>query len=185
MQRGIGEPKWNTDGSAYMQGWGRPQDDGPALRAASLCRLANMLLDDGRPDLVTLVRTKLYDSVLPTQSLIKTDLEYVSHNWSYPCVDLWEELSGYHFYTRMVQRGSFGWGKPGHRSATAGPPPGTASRRPHSRAAILAHWDTGRGFLRVTLDQVGKDYKSSGLDIAVILGVLHANTPGRYVPRAR
>ena len=104
MGRGLGEPKFNTDGTPYNCNWGRPQDDGPALCAASLCRLANLFLDDGSPQLNTLVRTKLYDSVLPTNSLIKKDLEYVSHNWGSPCIDLWEESYGNHFYTSLVQR---------------------------------------------------------------------------------
>ena len=99
---GLGEPKFNTDGTVYQCGWGRPQNDGPALRAASLCRLANLLLDDGRSDLVQLVKTKLYDGT--SNSLIKKDLEYVSHNWGNACVNLWEEVGGNHFYTRIVQR---------------------------------------------------------------------------------
>lgn len=30
---GLGEAKYNVDGSAFTGGWGRPQRDGPALRA--------------------------------------------------------------------------------------------------------------------------------------------------------
>ena len=29
---GLGEPKFNVDGSAFTGSWGRPQRDGPALR---------------------------------------------------------------------------------------------------------------------------------------------------------
>ncbi len=31
--RGLGEAKYEVDGSAFTGGWGRPQRDGPALRA--------------------------------------------------------------------------------------------------------------------------------------------------------
>jgi glucoamylase len=41
-------------------GWGRPQTDGPALRATVLIKYANMLLDAGSTSYVT---SKLYDSL--------------------------------------------------------------------------------------------------------------------------
>jgi glucoamylase len=104
LGRGLGEPKFNTDGSAFTGDWGRPQDDGPALQALTLTKFANYLLDSGEPDQVTLVKTKLYDSTLPTNALIKRDLEYISHNWPLTSFDIWEEVRGHHFYTRMVQR---------------------------------------------------------------------------------
>ncbi|MGA2706556.1 MAG: glycoside hydrolase family 15 protein [Isosphaeraceae bacterium] len=183
--RGLGEPKFITDGSPIQCGWGRPQNDGPALRAASLCRLANRLLDSGQPDLVTLVKTKLYDSVLPTNSLIKRDLEYVSHFWGDSCIDLWEESGGHHFYTRMVQRRALRDGAVLARRLTDG---GAADFYSAQAAAlenaIQGHWDPGRGLLIGTLDMEGprdnnnNNYKTSGLDVAVALGVLHANTPG-------
>src|SRR5581483_6044551 len=52
----------------------------------------------------TATAMKLYDGKMPTDSVIKTDLEYVSHHWSDPSCDLWEEVAGDHFYTRMAQR---------------------------------------------------------------------------------
>jgi glucoamylase len=33
---GLGEPKFNADESAFTGSWGRPQRDGPALRATAL-----------------------------------------------------------------------------------------------------------------------------------------------------
>lgn len=33
---GLGEPKFMIDGSAFTGPWGRPQRDGPALRAIAL-----------------------------------------------------------------------------------------------------------------------------------------------------
>jgi len=35
---------------------------------------------------------------------IKTDLEYVAHNWQENSFDLWEESNGDNFFTKMVQR---------------------------------------------------------------------------------
>src|SRR3954469_8561082 len=42
---GLGEPKFRVDGSVFSAPWGRPQNDGPALRSITLCRWANLLLD--------------------------------------------------------------------------------------------------------------------------------------------
>ena len=33
---GLGEPKFNIDGTRFNGAWGRPQRDGPALRAIAL-----------------------------------------------------------------------------------------------------------------------------------------------------
>ena len=35
-------------------------------------------------------------------SVIKADLDYVLNNWNSPCCDLWEEVYGFHFFTRLV-----------------------------------------------------------------------------------
>ena len=47
---------------------------------------------------------KLYDGKEPSSSVIKADLDFVSNHWQDPCFDLWEEVNGTHFYTRMQQR---------------------------------------------------------------------------------
>jgi glucoamylase len=41
---GLGEPKFNVDMSAYTGSWGRPQRDGPALRAIILIDFGNWLI---------------------------------------------------------------------------------------------------------------------------------------------
>lgn len=95
---GLGEPKFYVDGSAYGLSWGRPQTDGPALRALTLIRWAHIKLDEGQAEFVS---EKLYSKDF--NSLIKADLEYVSHNWKLPTFDLWEEVKADHFFTSMVQ----------------------------------------------------------------------------------
>jgi glucoamylase len=180
MGRGLGEPKFNTDGSAFQGDWGRPQDDGPALRAVVFIRLANNLLDGGQADQVALVKTKLYQNTLPSSSVIKRDLEYVSHNWQNTCFDPWEEVSGNHFYTRMVQRRAL---REGAALANRLNDPGAANWYNQQAAAIEAalnnHWDATKGYLVATLNRDGGlDYKTSNLDTAVVLAVLHSHIPG-------
>src|SRR5262249_13604179 len=48
---GLGEPRFDADGTVYQK-WGRPQNDGAALRALTLIRWANLLLDQNQTDQV-------------------------------------------------------------------------------------------------------------------------------------
>ncbi len=125
-----GEPKFEIDGNLYTGPWGRPQDDGPALRALFLSYLANECLDNPANGLdEDFVRQKLYyrpnsDEKAYTQGdLFKMgpmnrDLEYItmlfckkdssgqivmnpeSHD---VCIGLWEILNADHFFTEMAQ----------------------------------------------------------------------------------
>jgi glucoamylase len=175
---GLGEPKFHVDGTAFTDPWGRPQNDGPALRAIALIRFAHHLLDAGDE---ASVRGSLYDAVLPPQSVIKADLEYLSHHWRDPCFDYWEEEQATHFATRMAQRRAL---LDGAELAHRLNDPKAASWYRRQAAAIGAelelHWDVDAGHLRQSISHVGGyDYKTSGLDAAVILGALHAGVPGR------
>lgn len=41
---GLGEPKFNVDETAFTGSWGRPQRDGPALRATALIDFGQWLI---------------------------------------------------------------------------------------------------------------------------------------------
>lgn len=41
---GLAEPKFNVDMSPYTGDWGRPQRDGPALRATAMIDFGNWLI---------------------------------------------------------------------------------------------------------------------------------------------
>lgn len=98
----LGEPKYYMDSRPYAGSWGRPQNDGPALRALALTRMAFILLKEDED----YVKTHLYRGGLePSQmGAIKLDLEYIAHHWQDENYDLWEEVYGHHFFNRMVQR---------------------------------------------------------------------------------
>lgn len=168
---GLGEPKFNVNGSAFNDKWGRPQNDGPALRAIALIRFARQLLAENQVDYV---RARLYDGKAPTQTVIKADLEYVSHQWQAPSYDIWEEVKGDHFFTRFVQRRALIEGASLARQLGD---PGAAtwyqSQADSIRDDMGRFWDGGRGYIDATLDRVdGLASKVSDLDSAVILGVL-------------
>jgi glucoamylase len=176
--RAIGEPKFNLNGSAYDQPWGRPQDDGPGLRALVMTRLANKLLEGGQLDALNYVKSKLYDGQTPTNSVIKTDLEYISNNWPKTCYDPWEEIRGHHFFTRLIQRKAlFEGAKLAQKLNDGGAATQYTNQATALEAELAKHWDDTKGYLVATLDRDdGIDYKASGLDSAVMLAVVHCHT---------
>ncbi|KAI5118802.1 hypothetical protein M0805_005144 [Coniferiporia weirii] len=90
---GLGEPKFNVNMTAFTGAWGRPQRDGPSLRATALITYANWLIDNSNK---TFVSSTLWP-------MIKLDLDYVSLNWNLSTFDLWEELDSSSFFTSAVQ----------------------------------------------------------------------------------
>jgi glucoamylase len=173
---GLGEPKFEVDGRAFQGPWGRPQNDGPALRALTLTRLALLLIDQGQ---TAWVRSTLYDGRVPTHSVIKADLEFVAHHWRDSSFDLWEEVRGDHFYTRLVQRRALVEGAAlAERLGDAGAEGFYRAQVNELEGALERHWDPTRRNLQVTLSRTaGLDYKDSGLDVAIVLGALHADSP--------
>ncbi|MEK7357375.1 MAG: glycoside hydrolase family 15 protein [Bdellovibrionota bacterium] len=171
---GMGEPKFNVDGTAFNGDWCRPQNDGPALRAVTLIRFAERLLSSGDAGLV---RAEMYDGKIPTHTVIKADLEFVAHHWREKSCDIWEEVEGDHLYTRLAQ----------HRALTDGAR--LASRlgdhgaarfyRAQARAlhkGLASHWNATKRLLIPTLNRSGGlEGKSSDVDSQVILGILHGS----------
>src|SRR5262249_40843609 len=90
----LGEPKFFVDGHPYTDPWCRPQSDGPALRAIALMQFTIELIRENQAGLAA-------SAVVP---VVNRDINYVLSAWRLPTCDLWEEVSGDHFYTRMVQR---------------------------------------------------------------------------------
>jgi glucoamylase len=145
-----------------------------------MIRLARLWLKQGQEDRV---RQKLYDGKLPANTLIKADLEYVAHHWGDTGFDLWEEVSGHHFFTRMAQRQALIEGAQLAGQLGDG---GAASYYQQQAEALETEigrfWDPGRGYLVETLDwNGGANYKNSGIDSAVILGVIHGETADGFL----
>ena len=173
---GLGEPKWNVDGSAFGYDWCRPQNDGPALRAMTLIHFANALLD--QKNNTQFVTSELYDGKAPTQSTIKTDLEFVSHNWRNIGCDIWEEVYGEHFYTKVVQHTALIEGAAlANRLGDTGAANFYSASAKEIEPSILAHWDQTKNIFMPTINwQGGINYKASQLDSQVILAVLHSGS---------
>ncbi|KAK8086912.1 Glucoamylase [Apiospora phragmitis] len=86
---GLGEPKFNADGSQFTGSWGRPQRDGPPLRALTMITYSKWLINNG-------YQSTAKDLVWP---VIQNDLAYTAQYWNQTGFDLWEEVQGSSFFT--------------------------------------------------------------------------------------
>ena len=68
---GLGEPKYAANGSRFNGNWGRPQRDGPSLRAVALISYSNYLISQGQRDRV---KTEIWP-------IIANDLAYAGQYW--------------------------------------------------------------------------------------------------------
>ncbi|XWX00858.1 hypothetical protein V2A60_008881 [Cordyceps javanica] len=93
---GLAEPKFQVDFSAFTGPWGRPQRDGPPLRAIAMISYSNWLIDNGYADTAKQI-------VWP---VIQNDLNYVAQYWNQTGFDLWEEVNGSSFFTVASQHRS-------------------------------------------------------------------------------
>ncbi|KAI1815674.1 family 15 glycosyl hydrolase [Poronia punctata] len=93
---GLGEPKFNVDMTPFTGAWGRPQRDGPALRAIAMIGYSKWLVANGYSSTAS-------DLVWP---VISNDLAYVAQYWNQTGFDLWEEVQGSSFFTVAVQHRS-------------------------------------------------------------------------------
>ncbi|KAF3905660.1 Glucoamylase [Orbilia brochopaga] len=173
---GLGEPKFHVDSTAYTDPWGRPQRDGPALRANTLMKFATRYLTtDGG-----FVRSQLYDSAPQGQSqtVIKADLDYVVSSWSQSSFDLWEEIQGQHYYTTIVSYRAMVEGAAFAQKLGDSAAAGTYKKTAESMLdTIHGFWSAEKGYIVETHGIQGR----SGLDCGVLLGVLRSPyvfTPG-------
>ena len=88
IQYHAGEPKFTIDKKPYTGEWGRPQNDGPPLRGIVCLQMLHIFQDE---------------HVEKLHKIIQNDLQYTIQNIDNPCFDLWEEIYGFHLYTRLVQ----------------------------------------------------------------------------------
>ena len=171
--KGLGEPKFMADGSPFTDSWGRPQNDGPALRALALMHYLRAY-NETHPEVWSSEEGKawfdrLYSASLPANSTIKADLEYVSHFWRESSFDLWEEVQGKHFFTAMVQLRAL---REGAQLARLFDDFGAAEW--YQKQADMLNgfmhlfWDDSKGHLVETLAS-----ERSGLDCGILLGAIH------------
>jgi glucoamylase len=162
----LAEARVNPDATLDFTHWARPQNDGPALRVLALARWRDALPGSD----ASLRRAML--------QLAQGDLDFTLARANNPCFDIWEEESGYHYYTRLVQAKALARGAEWLGDA------GDAARANACRAAareiasrLDVYWSPTDGYYRSRSGVAGGD-TGKALDVAVILGVLHAGRAG-------
>jgi glucoamylase len=161
--RGLGEAKYHVDLTAYTGGWGRPQHDGPALRAIAMIGYSKWLVANGYATTATNV-------VWP---VIRNDLAYVAQYWNHTGFDLWEEVNGSSFFTTAAQYRSLVEG-----SALAEALGTTCSYcdaiAPQVLCFLQTFWSPSGGYIRANTNvNTGRLEK----DANVILGSIHNFDP--------
>jgi glucoamylase len=161
-----GETRVNPDGTLDITKWGRPQYDGPALRALVVLRLlrANLLVTPA--------------DRLDAARLLANDLSFIRHRCTEPSFDIWEEELGYHYYTRLVQFAALSDGSAWLEAASDH----DAARACREAADALSkpldeHWDAEKGFYRSRLD-TSPESRAKALDSSVLLAIIHARRSG-------
>ncbi|KAL2869439.1 Six-hairpin glycosidase-like protein [Aspergillus lucknowensis] len=159
--QGLGEPKFMADETPFTPSWGRPQRDGPALRATAMIDFGWWLLSRGYHAVAA-------DLLWP---VVRNDLAYVAQYWNHSQgFDLWEEIEGRSFFAlavshRALVEGSIFAGSLGF------PCQGCESQAAQIRCLLQSFW-TGTS-IRANLDS-----DRSGRDTGTILGIVHTFNPG-------
>ncbi|KIM89405.1 carbohydrate-binding module family 20 protein [Piloderma croceum F 1598] len=156
---GLGEPKFYINETAFEGSWGRPQRDGPALRATAMITYANYLIDNGN---ITGVKNTLWP-------IIQLDLDYVSSNWNQTTFDLWEEIQSSSFFTTAVQHRALREGfalasKLGETSAAGG----YLTQADNLLCFLQSYWNPSGGY--ITANTGGG---RSGKDANAVLASIH------------
>ncbi|KAL9029390.1 MAG: hypothetical protein Q9196_002361 [Gyalolechia fulgens] len=158
---GLGEPKFEANGTAFTGPWGRPQRDGPALRATALIAYSRWLLSHGSESNVS-------TTIWP---IISNDLNYVGQYWNRTGFDLWEEVDGSSFFTTAVQHRALVEGQALAeqigKTCTA-----CESQAPQVLCFLQSFWN-GDFVVSNINDQKGR----SGKDANSILGSIHTFDP--------
>ena len=158
----------NADGTPDFIRWSRPQNDGPALRALALLRWWRDFPQLRHADALT---AALAD-------VIRTDLAFALTHVREPCADIWEEESGYHYYSQLVQAEALTRGAAWlHESGPDATAEASHLAAEETLARLDVFWNEAGGCYRSRSHAAGAQ---SGTDpnIAVILAVLHAERVG-------
>ncbi|CAE6476837.1 unnamed protein product [Rhizoctonia solani] len=161
---GLGEPKFNINETEFTGSWGRPQRDGPALRATTFITFANDQLAKNKKSYV--------QSVWPA---IQLDLDYVAQFWNASGFDLWEEVFGSSFFTlaashRSLRQGAALATKLGHDSLAKA----YTAQAVNVLCFLQSFWDPTHSYV---ISNINTGIARTGLDVNSILTSVHQFDP--------
>ncbi|GFF68193.1 glucoamylase [Aspergillus lentulus] len=158
---GLGEPKFEVNFNPYSGGWGRPQRDGPALRAIAMLTYMRHLIQQGKQSVAS-------NLIWP---VVANDLTYVAQYWNHTGFDLWEEVDGSSFFTTAVQ----------HRAMVEGSAVAQALGKPHAAYDAVApeilcflqtYWNGS-----AIVSNINVNNGRSGIDLNSVLTSIHTFDP--------
>jgi glucoamylase len=148
----MADTRVNPDGTLDITDWPRPQHDGAALRALAVLRWGPERECD--------------------VSLLKQDLTFVLTHAREPCLDIWEEEIGLHYYMLSISEAALAQGS-AWLLKSDGELSGACLREADKLAALRqTFWLDGEGYIRSRLLKQGRSAKE--LDMSVILAANHA-----------
>jgi glucoamylase len=160
---GLGEAKFKVNLRPFLENWGRPQRDGPALRAITIIGYAKYLVEIGQ---AVTAREFLWP-------IIRNDLSYVGQYWNETGFDLWEEVRGSSFFTTAAQ----------HRALVEGADlakqlgvhcAACTEIAPQILCFLDSYWSEKEGY---ALANMNHHHRRSGKDINTILTSIHNFDP--------
>ncbi|KAI2792381.1 Glucoamylase [Penicillium oxalicum] len=158
---GLGEPKFEIDLNPFSGAWGRPQRDGPALRATAMITYANYLISHGQ-------RSDVSQVMWP---IIANDLAYVGQYWNNTGFDLWEEVDGSSFFTIAVQHRALVEGS--QLAKKLGKSCDACDSQPPQILCFLQSFWNGK----YITSNINTQASRSGIDLDSVLGSIHTFDP--------
>lgn len=158
---GLGEPKFYVNITEFTDAWGRPQRDGPAVRASALIAYGNYLIAQGDS-------SRVLSNIWP---VVENDLSYVAEYWNQTGYDLWEEVDGSSFFTiasqhkSLVEGGAFA-------TALNQTCAGCDSQAPQLLCFLQDFWNGS-----AVISNIGVNNGRTGLDSNSLLGSIHTFDP--------
>ncbi|PNP43569.1 hypothetical protein TGAMA5MH_04541 [Trichoderma gamsii] len=160
---GLGEPKFNVDETAFTGAWGRPQRDGPALRAIALITYSKWLINNGYQSTANSI-------VWP---IIQNDISYVAQYWNQTGFDLWEEVNGSSFFTIANQHRALV--EASALATTLGKSlPNAQTQAAQALCFLQSFWSPSQGYIIANINQ---NNGRSGKDANTLLGSIHTFDP--------
>ncbi|KAI8915522.1 Six-hairpin glycosidase-like protein [Powellomyces hirtus] len=177
LRQGWTKFSLNAENPKPVINWGNPQYDGPALRALTFIRWADITKEYG----------KYYAGDLNAFSVIKTDLEVVGHALEETNgIEPWEEIAGVHFYDLAISYRALIDGA--DFALARGDKPAADFYRLQAGKALIklnSFWDGKR--IKATLPDTAKPGGNEGsiskskqkyhIDVATVYSFNHANIP--------
>jgi glucoamylase len=162
---GLGEPKYYTNETAFQGEWGRPQRDGPALRAIAMIAYSKAVMAASGDN-----KRTVHDVIWP---IVSNDLSYVAQYWNQTGFDLWEEVNGSSFFTTAVQYRALIEGAKFAQSVDE-TCEGCTSQAPNALCFLQDYWNGTSVTSNINLQG---NYQRSGLDCNSILTSVHMYDP--------